>query len=237
MRKQLLGGAFGLMLALCLAACGSGPAALGGTGGGDTGDAPQSPASYSEYEAFGLRYDGGKDELYFDGELVRYFYDGVTLSDGGESVYCDFLNERGVVDVHSVREAGANEDGSVDPFGELVGIERYSQEEFDRRDLANLHGGPSEAVSEAYGADDPSARSFSEIFERCAAFGIEYVEAEDASGAGNVYYDGQLVKSFVDVSPAGGTFTFNSADGGDIDVRTVYDEGGSLAGVERISQP
>ena len=197
-------------------------------------DTPQTPVSYSQYEVFGLLYDESKNELYFDGELVRYFYDGVKLSDGDESVYCDFLNEKGIVDVHTIRETRTNKDGSIDPFGELIGIERYSQEEFNSRDLSNFYG-YSEAVSDFYGADDPSAKTFSEIFEKYKPFGIEYVEAKNASGAGNVYFNGQLVNSFADISPNGGTFAFTSADGGKINVHTVYDADGNLAGIEQTN--
>lgn len=193
---------------------------------------PQKLVSYAQYEAFGLQYDESKNELYFDGELVRYFYDGVKLGDGGESVYCDFLNEQGIVDVHTIREASVNKDGSINLFGELIGIERYSQEEFNNRDLSNFYGS-SEAVTYSYGAYDPNAKTFSEIFEKYNAFGIEYVEAENASGAGNIYYNGQLVNSFVDISPNGGTFTFSSADGGKINVQTIYDANGNLSGVEQ----
>lgn len=195
---------------------------------------PQTPVSYSQYEAFGLQYDESKNELYFDGELVRYFYDGVKLSDGAESVYCDFLNEQGTVDVHTIREEITNKDGSTDPFGELIGIERYSQEEFNNRDLSNFYGS-SEAITYSFGTYDPSAKTFSETFEKYSAFGIEYVEAENASGAGNVYYNGQLVNSFVDSSPNGGTFSFHSADGGKINVRMVYDADGNLTGVKQTN--
>ncbi len=86
---------------------------------------PQKQVSYQEYETFGLKYDESKNELYFDGELVRYFYDGVDVADGVQSVYCEFLNENGTVDIHTTRETIKNADGSVNPFGRLTGIERY----------------------------------------------------------------------------------------------------------------
>ena len=193
---------------------------------------PQIPVSDSQYEAFGLQYDESKNELFFDGELVRSFYDGVKLNDGTESIYCDFLNEQGSVDIHTIRAARVNKDSSINQFGELIGMERCSQEEFSNRDLSRLNGS-SEAVTYVDGAYDPDAKTFSEIFEKYTAFGIEYVEAENASGAGNVYYNGQLVNSFVDISPNGGTFTFHSADSGKINVQTLYDTDGNLTGVEQ----
>ncbi len=87
---------------------------------------PQSeaPASYSVYAPYGLHFNEAKNELMFEKELVRYFYDGVDLGDGMAAVRCDYLNENGAVDVHTVREPAANGDGSIDPFGKLLGIER-----------------------------------------------------------------------------------------------------------------
>ena len=87
-------------------------------------DLPPKQVSYQEYEKFGLKYDERKNELYFDGELVRYFYDGVDVADGVQSVYCDFLNENGTVDIHKPRETLKNANGSVNPLGRLTGNER-----------------------------------------------------------------------------------------------------------------
>lgn len=61
------------------------------------------------------------------------------------------------------------------------------------------------------------------------------VEAEGASGAGNVYYNGQLVSRFADLTPDGGAFTFTSAEQGGINVKTVYDNSGRLTGVETVA--
>lgn len=188
--------------------------------------------SYKEYEAFGLQFDEGKNELFFDGELVRYFYDGVELSDGAASVCCEYLNKKGTVDVYTVREPVTNQDGSMNPLGKLTGIERYSQDEFDRRDLSDLYGS-SDAVTYATGFYDPTAESFTERFAKYREFGIEYVEAQNASGAGNIYYHGKPVNAFLDIAPDGGTFTFQSADGGEINVKTVY-ENGKITGVEEV---
>lgn len=198
------------------------------------GNTEKAPVSYSVYEDFGLKFDPDKNELTFENELVRYFYDGVSLEDGTESVYCDYLNEKGTVDIHTIRKTINNKDGSADPFGELMGIERYTQEEFDNRDLSDFYGS-SNAVAYAFGNYDPTALTFVERFEAYKEFGIEYVEAQSASGAGNIYYNGQLVKTFVDTKPNGGTFSFNSADGGKINVQTIYDSDGNLTGVEKIN--
>lgn len=74
--------------------------------------------------------------------------------------------------------------------------------------------------------------SFAARFEKYAPFGITYEEAEGDGGFGNVYYNGQLVRSFTDLTPDGGAFTFSSAKQGGIAVKTVYDNNGKLTGIE-----
>ena len=198
----------------------------------DRHDLPPKQVSYQEYEKFGLKYDESKNELYFDGELVRYFYDGVDVADGVQSVYCEFLNENGTVDIHTTRETIKNADGSVNPFGRLTGIERYSQEEFDNRDLSSFYDAPGGSVYVS-GFYDPTAESFADRFDKYKEFGIEYVESENASGTGNIYYNGKLVKYFLDLSPSGDVFTFQSTDGGSINVQTIY-ENDKIVGVKEM---
>lgn len=192
------------------------------------------PVSYSDYEPFGLHFDEDKNELTFENELVRYFYDGVKISDDEVTIYCDYLNEKGTVDIYATRELTENEDGSINLFGKLTGIERYSQEEFDQRDLSKFHDF-SDQVTSASGNNDPTAKTYTELFEVYKEFGIEYVEAQNVSGRGNVYYNGQLVNAFIDKSPISGTFSFHSADGGEIKVQTIYDKDGKLIGVEEVN--
>lgn len=71
---------------------------------------PQTPVSYSQYEAFGLQYDESKNELYFDGELVRYFYDGVKLSDGAANggTFSFHSADGGKINVRMVYDADGN---------------------------------------------------------------------------------------------------------------------------------
>lgn len=161
------------------------------------------------------------------------------------------------MDVHTVRTVIDNGDGSYDPFGELIGMERYSKEEFDRRDLKDFQGSLEATAVDApsgggffewlFGKKDRGA-SFEEIFEAYRDYGITYVEADKGSGVGNVYDNGELVDYFVDRRPDGGVFSFcsrggKSADGdrdsnvnakNGITVSTVYDEKGKLCGVSRI---
>ena len=49
---------------------------------------------------------------------------------------------------------------------------------------------------------------------------------------GNIYYNNQLVKTFIDKNKQGDVFTLSSEDGGEIVVHTVYDKKGNLTGVE-----
>lgn len=181
------------------------------------------------YRSFGLTYNETEKEMYFNGKLVRYFIDGVDIENSKAVVY-DFLNEKGVVDVHTIREATQNEDGSINPIGRLVGIEEDSKAEFDNRDIT-AQTGVQEAV--AYGHTDGAGGStFEEVFSKYKDYGITYVEAANASGAGNVYYNGQLVNKFSDVTPDGGTFSFQSREKGGINVRTVYGSDGKITGIE-----
>lgn len=183
----------------------------------------------AEYNPYGITFDKNGD-MYFQNKLVRYFYDGVDLGDNAAAVRYEYLNEKGTVDVHTTRIATDNGDGSIDPFGELTGIKKYSQAEFEQRNLADLKG-TSEAVT--YVSEDISeGETFKQKFSKYQRYGIEYKEQKN-SGVGNVYYNGQLVKTFIDENKDGGVFSFQSVDGGEIVVHTVYNKEGKLIGVEK----
>ncbi len=185
----------------------------------------------ADYVAHGMTYDAAKNAFYFNGKLVRYFFDGYTLENGVATIY-DHVNEHGVVDVHTVRQATRNADGSIDPGGNLVGIEAYSQEEFDSRVIMDPVMIQESTAVGFVGSN--SGITFEERFEKYRDLGITYVEAPNASGRGNVYLSGQLVSRFADVSPDGSAFSFTSADIGGITVQTIYDNSGSLVGVESV---
>lgn len=112
-----------------------------------------------------------------------------------------------------------------------------AQGRFDRYSVANAilvsAQMPEATQLKEYSNFDPTAESFTDRFAKYKEFGIEYVEAEDASGAGNIYYNGNLVNNFLDISPNGGTFSFHSADGGKINVQTIY-ENEKVVGVEEV---
>ncbi|MBP2147185.1 beta-lactamase regulating signal transducer with metallopeptidase domain [Methanofollis sp. W23] len=186
----------------------------------------------SEYGAYGISFDE-KGKMCFNGEPVRYFWDGAELDDNASSVYYEYLNADGTVDVHTTRNVIDNGDGSENPFGELIGIERYSQEEYKQRDLSDLKksSGPDTYVADVSGGSGQD-ESVAQRFSKYKGYGIEYREREGGS-VGNVYYNGQMVRLFIDENKWGGIFTYRSVDGGEIIVHTIYDENGKLVGVEK----
>lgn len=193
------------------------------------------PPSYGIFETFGMEYREAEDALYFNGERVRYFFDGVDTGNGGRISRVEHIDPAGTVDVHTVRQTLDNGDGSVNPFGPLTGLEADGQAEFDARDIqALLHPGLEATAACSEGGGTPG-RPFSEIFAAYRGFGVEFAESPEGSGTGNVYYMGEPVKGFADISPEGGAFVFHSRDGGTCNVRTVYDGAGNLTGVERLT--
>ncbi|CCP25763.1 protein of unknown function [Tepidanaerobacter acetatoxydans Re1] len=78
----------------------------------------------------------------------------------------------------------------------------------------------------------PGGETFAQKFSKYKSYGIEYKEQKNSS-IDNVYYNGELVKLFVDENKCGGAFSFESADGGDIVVHTTYDKNNKLNGVEK----
>lgn len=182
------------------------------------------------YGAFGITFDAQGIMLY-NGEPVRYFCDGVAVGDGGWAIHDEYLNENGTVDIMTKRSQIDNHDGSVDPFGELLGLEKASQEDFAKRQLT----APAlSAVAEAAGSEVAGGETIADRLAKYADYGIVYEERPNSSGAGNVFYKGQPVKQFIDQAPGGGVFSYGSRDGGELTVRTVYDESGALCGVAEM---
>ena len=182
----------------------------------------------SEYGKFGIWFDL-KGTMYFHDTIVRYFYDGVDLDKYTSTVRYEYLNEKGSIDMHTTRTIIDNKDGSIDPFGELTNITAYSQEEFNQRDLSLLNTTP-EAVTTEIGTDT-EGETFVQKFAKYKDYGVTYQEKK-GSGIRNIYYNGQLVKHFVDINKQGEVFSMGSTDGGEIIVQTVYDEKGNLLGLD-----
>lgn len=105
-----------------------------------------------EYKAWGLTYDAGNDQLFFNGEKVRYFQD--VLTSNGEGLTSGKFkgemrtlgNGTGTVDIYSIRDYSRLDS---EKHGTLTGIEKFSQEEFDEHTKTGLPG--AQAVgSESY---------------------------------------------------------------------------------------
>lgn len=95
-------------------------------------------------------------------------------------------------------------------------------------------GYDNEFTTEAIGNTSDIGRSFADIFAQYAKWGITY---EEKDGRRNVYLNGELVRLFVDADKNGQhTFSFESSDGGDLVVGTIYDKNGRLYGVKELSE-
>ena len=212
---------------------------------------PPTEISYEElfkpYAQFGLTYDASKNELTYNGKVVRWFEDYYTVENGMQAGN-DFFNENGVVDVYAVRDLTSivrAEDGSFDPSGKLTGVKEFSAEEFAARDIEAIKN-PSPAV--ALTGDPPSAKELEDMAKEYEAFGVTYDIKND-----QWYFNGEKVRFFWDVLTSngedmtGGRFkgairTLGSADG-TVDIYTVRDfsrldasGNGTLTGVEKYSQ-
>lgn len=201
---------------------------------------------FREYEPFGLTYDAAKDQLVYDGKPVRWFEDYYDVGNGNQAGV-DFFNEKGLVDVYAVRDdsdPAKNDDGSFDPKGSLQGIEPFSQEEFDHRDLEAIRH-PKQISMSGEPLTPSEARKIAEEYE---PFGVTYDVKND-----RWYYDGEKVRYFHDIltsngeDPSSGKFhgamRLVGDEEGTVDIYTVRDyttvnaEGyGTLKGVERYTQ-
>ena len=268
--KNLLALALGgVLLVGCLAGCSTASASQGGSspisttspqisntsgpalsataenGGADTNISYEE--QFKPYEQFGLTYDASKNELKYNGKVVRWFEDYYTIEDGVQAGQ-DFFNENGVVDVYAVRDFSnlvRGDDGSFDPSGKLIGVKEFSAEEFAARDIETIKNPPSPA---AIAGDPPTAKELEDRAKEYEVFGVTYDAKND-----QWYFNGEKVRFFQDVltsngeSLTGGNFhgairTMGSADG-TIDIYTVRDftnldaNGyGALTGVEKFSQ-
>lgn len=86
-----------------------------------------------EYEPFGITLNEQEDALYYNGEKVKWFEDSVEAADGGVSSRCNYYRPDGSVSLRTVRESVQNEDGSTDPFGPIVRLEKLSDGEVEQR--------------------------------------------------------------------------------------------------------
>lgn len=117
------------------------PAAQVATTSEDVGILPEEPTEKeltALYGPYGVTFEKGK--MLLEGEPVRYFFDGVEVTEGSRISHYEYYSDLGTVDACTVRGTIDNGDGSVNPFGPLKGIRRCTKEEFDQHtlDLLNL---------------------------------------------------------------------------------------------------
>lgn len=204
---------------------------------------------FKPYEQFGMTYDADKNELNYNGKLVRWFEDYYPISDNElELAGIDFFNEDGVVDVYAVRDLSSFvrfDDGSFDPSGKLVGLKEFSEEEFDARDVDAIKHPKIEATTTGEPASDDVINAWLMEYKN---FGVTYDKEND-----QWYFNGEKVRYFRDVltsngeSLSGGRFhgsirTLGNGYG-TVDIYTVRDfnapnaEGnGTLTDIEAYSQ-
>lgn len=196
-------------------------------------ETPESKAeAFAVYEQYGLTYNKNTDQLFYNEKLVRYFEDYYPVGDGA-STGKSYFNENGTIDVHGVRDLSQltlNPDGSTDPSGKLTGIEAYSQAEFEARDIEELKNPPMQQPTTVEGGPELTPDELAELYSVYEPFGLTYDKNKDC-----FYYNGKLVRHFVDVlasngeSFSGGKFKgsmrqiINPDGKGEVDVYTVRD--------------
>ncbi|WP_373152212.1 hypothetical protein [Blautia massiliensis (ex Durand et al. 2017)] len=223
-----------------------GSEALGNSEDSSALSAADKEKMFAPYEQYGMTYDAVKDELTYNGNLVRWFEDYYPISNN-ETAGIDFLNENGTVDVYAVRDLESFSkaaDGSVDPAGKLIGLKEFTQQEFDARDIEALKNSTSVAMAGTPLEDSETAKLVAEY----EAFGVTYDAEKD-----QWYFNGEEVRYFRDVLTSNGeSLTSGKFQGemrtlgsgvGTIDIYTVRDYGhlnsehhGTLTGIEKYSQ-
>lgn len=198
-----------------------------------------------EYAAFGITEKNGI--LYYHEKMVRYFLDGYEYDNGsgGTNIMSRYssYNEKGTVDVHTIRNDVKNADGSTTLFGEIIDIVPYSDEEFEKRDVSALTNTigvfeSSEATDNntevTYGeataseVGDANGETIENRLKKFEEYGITYQKVTGSQG--NIYWNGELAGTFVDTTPDGSVFITQSVLDSNITVHTVYDNG-TLIGV------
>ena len=203
---------------------------------------------YKPYEQFGLVYNADKNELRYNGKLVRWFEDYYPISEDGAQAGTDFFNESGVVDVYAVRDLSSlvyNNDGSFDPSGKLIGVYEFSEEEFVARDIEAIKN--PQPITLISGDRMLTTKELENMAKEYEMFGVTY-DAKDNQW----YFNGEKVRFFRDIltsndeSLTNGKFkgTMRTLGGnGTVDIYTVRDfsnldasGNGTLIGIEKFSQ-
>ena len=205
----------------------------------DTHETIATSADFTQYKPFGLRWDNNEKVLYYNGERVRYFLDGVDLDGtGAMAIWLEYADAelKGDIDVHTVRERVQNADGSYDPMGPLTGLEKYSQAEFDARSFLT----PSmEAVTDTVQEFDRSKAETEALLQDYVPFGLSYkIDPSADELVLSMSWQGKPVHSIFDTEK--GVWIANSMRGlylgpDAVDLEAVY-EGGKLTGLREIQE-
>lgn len=187
-------------------------------------------ALLEELKPFGIEGEGSATLMTYNGQLVRHFVDGAPVGDDGYSIKYVYSNPDGVVDVHTLRSVIRYSDGSFDPMGELIGVAANGDPNFDQSlvESAVFSGGIEATTAEGVG--DGKGTTFEELFAQYEPYGLVYSPRE--GGMGSLVLNGQAVKSFSDLKPDGGAFSYQDpyTDRG-LKVYTQYDADGNLTGL------
>ena len=201
---------------------------------------------YAPYEEFGMNYDAEKDELTYNGKLVRWFEDFYSINDK-EMAGLSFLNENGTVDVYAVRNLENTSklaDGSADTNSTLIGLKEFSQQEFEAREIATYKSTQSVTTEGKLRSTEETARLVGEY----KAFGLTYDADND-----QIFFNGEKVRYFQDVLTSNGeNLTSGKFKGemrtlgngtGTVDIYSIRDysrpdheKHGTLTGIEKFSQ-
>lgn len=214
----------------------------------------------STYGSYGISFNA-EGKMLYNGQTVRYFCDGVEVGDGIASHYV-YLNQSGEVDVYTICEATANPDGSVDPFGKLIGLRKATDEEFENLKMPYIVGDGSEIsattvelspvseVSDRFSNEmsllqkmqndmeesvAASSKSQGKSFEEVFKkySGLGITFKPSENGSiGDVYYNGELVDGLVDNAPNGAAFSFKFMNTGKGVAHVVYNDNGEMVGIE-----
>ncbi|MCL2580273.1 MAG: hypothetical protein FWE32_09650 [Oscillospiraceae bacterium] len=186
---------------------------------------------FEVYRDFGLIYDPAADHLYFNGELVRYFEDSTTFyfddSERTMGMAVTHFTHNGTIDVRTVRDLSRliqNPDGSTDLSDTLLGVEPFSQAEFNARNVDNLP--QNTARTPSFGV---VGINIEKLFEGVEDFGITFSGNLFSGGTGNIYYNGQLVRVLVDAVSA--VYLSSSDSTGNISVAVSRHRNGDITGV------
>lgn len=168
----------------------------------------------------------------------------VAYEDSAASEFDDSAVSQISEDIISTKE-DYPEFGIVDVHTNTVRNDIYSQEEFDdpavsqtSEDIISTEEGDSittslsedvlvfqesGATTYTYG-ESAGGKTIEDILSEFSTYGVTYKKINGSQG--NIYFNGKLIKAFVDEKPDGSIFVTQSKDGGTGVIYTVYDEQG-----------